>query len=73
MRRFLKDDGSEKTIRKELGLREDDFVFVFVGRLAKEKNVGELLDLMEQDMGYTGFSLGYDFGRRSIYEPVYYY
>jgi len=24
-------------------------------------------------MGYTGFSLGYDFGRRSIYEPVYYY
>jgi len=52
MRRFLKDDGSEKTIRKELGLREDDFVFVFVGRLAKEKNVGELLDLMEQDMPF---------------------
>lgn len=37
------DDGSRETLRERYGIKEDEIVFVYVGRMAKEKNIEELL------------------------------
>lgn len=44
---FHKDNIDQKLLedkRKEYGIRKDDFVVLFVGRIAKEKNLGFLID-----------------------------
>lgn len=43
-------------LREELGISDDDMVLVYLGRLAREKNVDELLDLMK-DQGDPGLKL----------------
>ncbi|MCD8028612.1 MAG: glycosyltransferase [Erysipelotrichaceae bacterium] len=35
-------------LRNELGIHEDDFVVLFVGRIAQEKNLGMLIQVMNQ-------------------------
>lgn len=45
--RFFKENINPKTInelKKELGIKKNDFVVTFVGRIAKEKNVDFLID-----------------------------
>ena len=37
------DDRSKEALRKQYGIKEDEIVFVYVGRMAKEKNIEELL------------------------------
>ena len=37
------DDGSREALRERYGIKEDEIVFVYVGRIAKEKNIEELL------------------------------
>ena len=37
------DDGSREALRKQYGIKEDEIVLVYVGRMAKEKNIEELL------------------------------
>lgn len=37
------DDGSREALQKQYGIKEDEIVFVYVGRMAKEKNIEELL------------------------------
>lgn len=37
------DDGSREALRERYGIKEDEIVFVYVGRMAKEKNIEELL------------------------------
>lgn len=39
---------SKEEIRKELGFKDDDFVFVFVGRIVKDKGMNELADAMRR-------------------------
>src|SRR5690554_6103724 len=34
---------TKKEIRKDLGIKEDDFVFLFVGRVVKDKGINELV------------------------------
>ena len=34
--------------RKELGLKEEDFAFIFVGRIVKDKGINELVDCMRR-------------------------
>ncbi|MBU8883057.1 glycosyltransferase family 4 protein [Kaistella sp. DKR-2] len=36
-------DNTKKSLRDELGISEDDFVFIFVGRLVKDKGINELV------------------------------
>ena len=35
-----------KSIQNKLGLKKDDFIAIFIGRLAQEKNIGYLLDVI---------------------------
>lgn len=42
------DKEKEKKLRKKIGLKKDDFVGIFIGRLAQEKNVIFLLDVMKK-------------------------
>lgn len=46
---FLTPESKEarERLRSELGIGADDFVFTYVGRLAKEKNIEELLELLK--------------------------
>jgi glycosyltransferase involved in cell wall biosynthesis len=37
-----------KTHRKELGIDQDDFVFIFVGRIVKDKGINELVDAFDK-------------------------
>ncbi len=37
------DDGSREALRERYGIKEEEIVFVYVGRMAKEKNIEELL------------------------------
>ena len=37
------DDGSREVLRKQYGIQENEIVLVYVGRMAKEKNIEELL------------------------------
>lgn len=39
----LLQDEVKKKLRQELGIGEDDFVFIFVGRLVKDKGINELI------------------------------
>ena len=43
VRKFARDDRMRAKIRRELSIAEDEIVFLFVGRLAIEKGVNELL------------------------------
>lgn len=52
------DDTQQKavTLRESLGIREDDFVFVFVGRLDRDKGLDDLVDafrLLEQEVDHV--------------------
>lgn len=43
------DTGKDRNAwRNELGLKEDDFAFVFVGRIVKDKGINELVDCMRR-------------------------
>jgi glycosyltransferase involved in cell wall biosynthesis len=44
----LYDDNSKKLISKELGFSNKDFVFVFAGRMVKDKGVNELIFAFEK-------------------------
>lgn len=46
---FLAPESKEarERLRAELGIGADDFVFIYVGRLAKEKNIEELFELLK--------------------------
>ena len=35
-----------KSVQNKLGLKKDDFIAIFIGRLAQEKNIGYLLDVI---------------------------
>lgn len=51
LERFYKENIDQKKleqIRKKVGLQENDFVAIFIGRLAQEKNVIFLLDVMKK-------------------------
>ena len=37
------DDGSREALRERYGIKKEEIVFVYVGRIAKEKNIEELL------------------------------
>ena len=37
------DDGSRKALQKQYGIKENETVLVYIGRMAKEKNIEELL------------------------------
>ena len=39
---------SRAEMRNELGFRDEDFVFVFVGRVVKDKGINELIEAMRQ-------------------------
>lgn len=43
---YPSDEGAE--IRRELGLSPDDYLLLFVGRIAREKNIRSLIGLIEQ-------------------------
>jgi len=43
VRRFSRNDDARRKVRAELGIGEDDIVFLFVGRLTVEKGISELL------------------------------
>ncbi len=48
-RRDFYDAGKKtKQLRKELGFKEDDFIFFFLGRIAKEKGISELLEAFNE-------------------------
>lgn len=43
---FNKDEvaiADQQTLKKDLGIQDDDFVFIFVGRLVKDKGINELI------------------------------
>lgn len=45
----IADTGKDRgTWRKELGLKDDDFAFIFVGRIVKDKGINELVDCMRR-------------------------
>ena len=47
--RTIEDTGKDRnTWRKDLGLKDDDFAFVFVGRVVKDKGINELVDCMRR-------------------------
>lgn len=39
----LVSDETKKQLRTELGIKEDDFIFLFVGRIVKDKGINELV------------------------------
>ena len=43
------DDGSREALRERYGIKEGEIVFVYVGRIAKEKNIEELLWYQKSD------------------------
>ena len=43
-RRFMPDSQTRARCRHELGIGSDDFIFLFVGRLNREKGISDLLD-----------------------------
>jgi glycosyltransferase involved in cell wall biosynthesis len=43
-RDFQDSDKKTKELRDRLGFKEDDFIFFFLGRIAKEKGISELLE-----------------------------
>jgi len=46
--RFVKERPAKvKAVREKLGIRQDECVLIYVGRLAKEKNLEEILDYMK--------------------------
>ncbi len=49
LERFMTPESKEarERLRAKLGIGADDFVFTYVGRLAKEKNIEELLELLK--------------------------
>ena len=47
--RTIADTGNDrKAWRDELGLKENDFAFIFVGRVVKDKGINELVDCMRR-------------------------
>lgn len=38
----------KNTLRKEIGIKKDDFVFIFIGRLVTDKGINELVQAFEQ-------------------------
>lgn len=47
--RTIEDTGKDRnTWRKDLGLKDDNFAFVFVGRIVKDKGINELVDCMRR-------------------------
>ena len=45
--KYLNVDSSKRDeLRKEYGIKEDEFLLIYVGRLAKEKNLEEILDFL---------------------------
>lgn len=49
VKKTVEDTGKDRdTWRRELGLKDDDFAFVFVGRVVKDKGINELVDCMRR-------------------------
>ena len=47
--RTIEDTGKDRNAwRKDLGLKDDNFAFVFVGRVVKDKGINELVDCMRR-------------------------
>ncbi len=46
LERLMKPVADPSICRADLGLKDDDFVMLYLGRLGAEKNIGELLDMM---------------------------
>lgn len=46
--RGLSENDTRNLIRSELGFSQDDFVFVFIGRLVNDKGLAELADAMQK-------------------------
>lgn len=45
----IEDTGKDRSMwRKDLGIEEDDFAFVFVGRVVKDKGINELVNCMRR-------------------------
>ena len=45
--KYLNVDASKReTLREEYGIKKDEFLLIYVGRLAKEKNLEEILDFL---------------------------
>lgn len=44
----LYDDQQRNALRQELNIHEDDFVFVFVGRLVSDKGINELMEAFKE-------------------------
>jgi len=42
--RFLRDEGVRKATREELGIGKSDIVFLYIGRLNKDKGIHDLMD-----------------------------
>lgn len=53
---LCKKEDWRKKIRMQLGISQDALVLVYVGRMAKEKNIEELLEY-QQDAGKSGVIL----------------
>ncbi len=45
---ILYSDEKKRKLREKLKIQEDDFVFIFVGRLVKDKGINELLEAFEK-------------------------
>ncbi len=41
-------EAEKSTLRNQLGIRPDDFIFVFVGRIVRDKGINELVEAFEQ-------------------------
>lgn len=67
--RFKADKSVMKIVRKELGIGEDEIVFIFVGRITKDKGIDELLQafslLRERYKNVKLLLVGYDEGNYS--------
>jgi len=48
MKRFFADPIARTNIRNELGIGEDDFVFLFLGRLNREKGIFDLIEAFKK-------------------------
>lgn len=44
----LYSDTQNKQLRQELSIAEDDFVFIFIGRLVRDKGINELIEVFDQ-------------------------
>ncbi len=49
LEKLMKPVAAPSICRADLGLTDDDFVMLYLGRLGAEKNIGELLDMMSTD------------------------